>query len=159
MQKWQQNKHQESQTQNSSHLRSVTEAPKHDRHGHGKPSIPEGDHIRRMCTVTVAADALHRRYGHHNCDNILSGYLCVVTTVFSQQDGIYGFKFLTRFFGDLLQRSHSFCLFWLFSWSNHLKTWLSTQPLELMPFPFAFAWLDALHAVRRLKSLSDPVLC
>jgi hypothetical protein len=26
------------------------------------------------------------------CGNILSGYLCVVTTVFSQQDGIYGFK-------------------------------------------------------------------
>jgi len=42
------------------------------------------------------------------CDNILSGYLCVVNTVFSQQDGIYDFKFLTRFFGDLLQRSHFF---------------------------------------------------
>jgi len=26
------------------------------------------------------------------CDNILSGYLFAVTTVFSQQDGIYGFK-------------------------------------------------------------------
>jgi hypothetical protein len=45
------------------------------------------------------------------CDNILSGYLSAVTTVFSQQDGIYGFKFLTRFFGDLLQRSHSFVSF------------------------------------------------
>ncbi len=45
------------------------------------------------------------------CDNILSGYLCVVTTVFSQQDGIYGSKFLTRFFGDLLQKSHSFVSF------------------------------------------------
>ncbi len=31
------------------------------------------------------------------CDNILSGYLCAVTTVISQQDGIYGFKFPTRF--------------------------------------------------------------
>ena len=31
------------------------------------------------------------------CDNILSGYLCAVTTVFSQQDGIYGFKFPERF--------------------------------------------------------------
>ena len=31
------------------------------------------------------------------CDNILNGYLCVVTTVFSQQDGIYGFKFPKRF--------------------------------------------------------------
>jgi hypothetical protein len=48
------------------------------------------------------------------CDNILSGYLCVVTTVFSQQDGINGFKFLTRFFGDLLQRSHSFVSFYSF---------------------------------------------
>ena len=27
------------------------------------------------------------------CDNILSGCLCAVTTVFSQQDRIYGFKF------------------------------------------------------------------
>jgi hypothetical protein len=27
------------------------------------------------------------------CDNILSGYLCAVTPLFSQQDGIYGFKF------------------------------------------------------------------
>ena len=32
-------------------------------------------------------------------------------------------------------------LFSLFSWSKHRKTWLPTQPLELMPFPFAFAWL------------------
>ena len=31
------------------------------------------------------------------CDNILSGYLCAVTTEFSQQDGIYGFKFPKRF--------------------------------------------------------------
>jgi len=31
------------------------------------------------------------------CYNILSGYLSVVTTVFSHQDGIYGFKFLDRF--------------------------------------------------------------
>jgi hypothetical protein len=31
------------------------------------------------------------------CDNILSGYLSVVTTVFSQQDGIYGFKFPKKF--------------------------------------------------------------
>ena len=31
------------------------------------------------------------------CENILCGYLCAVTTVFSQQDGIYGFKFLEGF--------------------------------------------------------------
>ena len=31
------------------------------------------------------------------CDIILIGYLCAVTTVFSQQDGIYGFKFLKSF--------------------------------------------------------------
>ena len=39
------------------------------------------------------------------CDNILSGYLCAVSAVFSQQDGIYGFKFPKRFLeissGDL----------------------------------------------------------
>ena len=28
-----------------------------------------------------------------------------------------------------------------------------------MPFPFAFAWLYALHAVKHSNSLSDPVLC
>jgi hypothetical protein len=31
------------------------------------------------------------------CANILGGYLCVGTTVISQQDEIYGFKFLKRF--------------------------------------------------------------
>jgi hypothetical protein len=31
------------------------------------------------------------------CDNILSGYLCALTTVFSQQNGIYSFKFPKRF--------------------------------------------------------------
>jgi hypothetical protein len=32
------------------------------------------------------------------CDNILSGYLCAVTTApFSHQDEIYGFKFLNWF--------------------------------------------------------------
>ena len=31
------------------------------------------------------------------CDNFLSGFLCAVTTVFSQQDEIYGFKFLKKF--------------------------------------------------------------
>jgi len=45
------------------------------------------------------------------CDNILRGYLCALTTVFSWQDGIYEFKFLSRFFGDLLQRFHSFVSF------------------------------------------------
>ena len=46
-----------------------------------------------------------------HCDNILSGYLSVVTRVFSHQDGIYGFKFPKRFFGDLFQRSHSVLFF------------------------------------------------
>ena len=31
------------------------------------------------------------------CDDILSGYLCTVTMVICQQDGIYRFKFLKRF--------------------------------------------------------------
>ena len=46
------------------------------------------------------------------CDNILSGYLSVVTTVFSQQDGIYGFKFPKRF---LEISSRDLTLFFLLS--------------------------------------------
>jgi hypothetical protein len=45
------------------------------------------------------------------CYNILSGYLSVVTTVFSHQGGIYGFKSPKRFSGDLFLRSLSFTLF------------------------------------------------
>ena len=45
------------------------------------------------------------------CDNILSGYLCAVTTVFSQQDGIYSFKFLKRFLEISLPEISLFCLF------------------------------------------------
>jgi hypothetical protein len=36
-------------------------------------------------------------YVSEKCDNILRGYLYVVTTVLSHQDGIYGFKFPNRF--------------------------------------------------------------
>ena len=43
--------------------------------------------------MTAFAQTLELKW----CNNILSGYLCVVTTVFSQQDGIYGFKFPKRF--------------------------------------------------------------
>jgi hypothetical protein len=46
------------------------------------------------------------------CDNILSGYLSVVTTVFSQQDGIYGFKSPKRF---LEISSRDLTLFFLLS--------------------------------------------
>ncbi len=35
------------------------------------------------------------------CDNILSGYLCAVNTVFSQEDGIYGFKIPKSFWRSL----------------------------------------------------------
>jgi hypothetical protein len=35
------------------------------------------------------------------CDNILSGYLSVVTTVFSQQDGIYGLNSQKGFWRSL----------------------------------------------------------
>jgi hypothetical protein len=52
------------------------------------------------------------------CDNILSGYLCAVATVFSQQDGIYGFKFLKRF----LEISPEISLFSLFDKSKDLIT-------------------------------------
>jgi hypothetical protein len=46
------------------------------------------------------------------CDNILSGYISVVTPVFSQQDGIYGFKFPKRF---LEISSRDLTLFFLLS--------------------------------------------
>ena len=51
------------------------------------------------------------------CDNILSGYLCAVTTVFSQQDGNYGFKFLTRFLEISCRDLTLFSLFSLLSLS------------------------------------------
>jgi len=48
------------------------------------------------------------------CDNILSGYLCVVCTVFSQQDGINGFKFLKRFLEIFCAEISPFSLSYLF---------------------------------------------
>ena len=39
------------------------------------------------------------------CDNILSGYLCAVTTVFSQQDGIYGLNSSKGFWRSLAEIS------------------------------------------------------
>ena len=45
------------------------------------------------------------------CDNILSGYLCAVTTVFSQQDGIYGFNSSKGFWRSLAEISLFFTLF------------------------------------------------
>jgi hypothetical protein len=40
-----------------------------------------------------------------HCENILSGYLCVVTTVFSQQDGFSIFKFPESLWRSLLEIS------------------------------------------------------
>jgi hypothetical protein len=62
-----------------------------------------------------------------SCDNIhlwisLSGDLA-----FSHQDGIYGFKFPKT----------------VLEISSRDLTFLPTQPLELMPFLFAFPWLNA----------------
>jgi hypothetical protein len=48
------------------------------------------------------------------CYNILGEYLSVVTTVFSQQDGIYGFKFFKRFL-EIFSRDLTLFLFSLFS--------------------------------------------
>ncbi len=45
------------------------------------------------------------------CYNILSGYLSVVTTVFSQQDGMYGFKFPKRFLEIYSRDLNLFSLF------------------------------------------------
>jgi hypothetical protein len=58
-------------------------------------------------------------------------------------EGNFYFQIPQKIFGDLFQRSH------FFSSSANLKTWLPTQPLELMPFPFEFAWLNALQAAVR----------
>jgi hypothetical protein len=41
--------------------------------------------------------SIKENYSLTKCDNILRGYLYVVTTVLSHQDGIYGFKFPNRF--------------------------------------------------------------
>jgi hypothetical protein len=82
------------------------------------------------------------------CDNILRGYLYVVTTVLSHQDGIYGFKFPNRFSGISCSCRDLTSLFeTLFSLLLNLSI-LKAQPLESMPFPFAFVWLNALQAVR-----------
>jgi hypothetical protein len=58
--------------------------------------VRQGDNMAPVLflfLLTAFAQTLELKW----CDNILSGYLCAVTTVFSQQDGIYGFKFLKRF--------------------------------------------------------------
>jgi hypothetical protein len=86
-----------------------------------------------------------------DCENIHSWISLVGDLAFSHQGGIYGFKFPTRFSGDLFLRSLSFTLF-----LN--ESILKAQPSESMPFPFAFAWLNVIQAVRHSHSLSDPVL-
>jgi hypothetical protein len=80
------------------------------------------------------------------CDNILSVYLCAVTTVFSQQDGIYGFKFLTSFFGDLLQRSHSFVSL------TNLKDLITNPTFGIDALSLCICMAHALHAVRHSNS-------
>ena len=60
---------------------------------------------------------------------------------FSQQDGIYGFKFPETFLE--ISPAISFLLYWLFCKESILKA----QPLEPMPIPFAFTWLNASKAV------------
>ncbi len=51
------------------------------------------------------------------CENIHSWISIRGDLAFSHQQGIYGFKFPQKVFGDLFQRSH------FFSSSSNLKTW------------------------------------
>ena len=60
------------------------------------PRLPFSNLLRRLRCILPRQAPLCHHLDYH-CDNILSGYLCAVTTVFSQQDGIYGFKFPKRF--------------------------------------------------------------
>jgi hypothetical protein len=120
------------------------------------PEMKESKTTGRLCSsltirismVEVSIACVRNRCGllsiHHasggmfeerrdKCDNILSGCLCAVTTVFSQQDGIYGFKFPNRF----LEISSSEIS--LFSQSKSKD--LINNPL--VSFTFAFARLNA----------------
>ncbi len=74
-------------------------------------------------------------------DNIYSRISLSGDLAFSHQDGIYGFKFPKRFLEISSSDLTLFSL--LLNWSI-----LRAQPLESMPFPFAFVWLNALQAVR-----------
>jgi hypothetical protein len=105
--------------------------------------------IKMTCARNVlSAPPLH-------CENIHSWISPSVDLVFSQQDGNYDFKFPKRFLEILPEISLFSQLFYSFTKLKHLKA----QPLVSMPFPFAFALLNAIQAVRHSHSLSDPVLC
>jgi hypothetical protein len=54
------------------------------------------DDVLQLTKQLFSVRLLTKFFVMRECDNILSGYLCAVTTVFSQQDGIYGFKFPKR---------------------------------------------------------------
>jgi hypothetical protein len=84
------------------------------------------------------------------CENILRGYLYDGDLVFVILKRISSFKFPKRFWRSLPEISLS-----LFSLLLNLSI-LKAQPLELMPVPFAFVWLNALQAVTHSNSLSDP---
>ncbi len=74
-----------------------------------------------------------------DCENILSGYLFVVTTVFGEQDGTSIFKFPEILLETLAETSSLVTL--LLNQSI-----LKAQLLELMFFSFAFTWLNAIQA-------------
>jgi hypothetical protein len=86
----------------------------------------------------------------HSCDNIHSWISLSGDLALSHQDGIYGFNFPKRFL-EISSRDLTLL-------SILIIQDLITNPL--VPFPFAFARLNALQAaVRHSHSLSDPVLC
>ena len=62
--------------------------------------------VMRECESHLGILLVTKHFVMRECENILSGYLCAVTAVFSQQDGIYGFKFLKRFL-EISCRDHT----------------------------------------------------
>jgi hypothetical protein len=74
------------------------------------------------------------------CENILHVYLYDGNLVIVILKVISIFWFPKRFL-EISSRDH------FFSSSANLKAWLPTQPLELLPFLFAFAWINAFEAV------------
>ncbi len=88
------------------------------------------------------------------CENILRRYLYDGDLVFVILKEISIFKFIKRFL-EVSSRD----LTSSFISSANLKTWLPTQPLESMPFPFEFAWLNAFQAVTHSDTCNEDLGC
>ncbi len=95
------------------------------------------------------------------CENILSGYLRVVTTVFSQQDGISSVDFLKRCLERYLAEMSLLFFSLVYTKSTCFKASFKI-PSESMLLSFCiptFMWIDAFQEVRyylNLQSSSSP---